>query len=361
MALSGRVLMVGALLAAVAAAMRPWLDRESRGGGVPDVGRLATSHPEWLGPWRRVVAVSANASAPAGIVAIGQGDSSLVLLSEHDWWLVRRGRVTGPFGTGAQGAPGWLRRGVAVIVRDDSAFILDAGRDALVVVSLEDGGTRSRRVSGDAQPGLDQALVVDRAHRATVTRLVYGSRSALTGDWQVLRLTGSSQADTLYDMARDSIAGDPFAAPQLALLEPDRLILIESGRYRIRQLSPMRGGAPDAVRRDAPRWRIPDSIRVQYQALAGRLPEDQRARWHLPEYFPAVRSAIGVVGSRLLVSTPAGGDAVYLEIVTVDGSPEGRLLDEALTDPIFLTSHALYRVRETSDSTTVDAASLHLP
>lgn len=355
---SGRVLAVGCTAVVVLLVLQLFLRRQGLGGGAPDIGRLAEYHGEWLGPWHTLVATAASPEAPSDIRAIASSPAGVVLLSQHNWWVVRDGRRSGPFGGAAPGAPGWISRAVSVAVSGDSVYILDGGSGRLVVSGIDGSGTHSFRISRGIELQLYDWVVVDSRYRPIVSRLLYGSRTALTGNWQAIRLLDTIGRDTLYDALRDSVDAGPLAIPLLATVGRGRTVLVESGRYLISQISDSGKGTVRSQRPDPPRWRIPDSVRAQYQTLASRLPTDQRARWTLPDYFPAVRRMAGLSGDRLAVLVPTSSDSEYIEVIDLNGTPLGRLLDAPTPDPLFLTQDHLYRVVETADSTVITDAAI---
>jgi hypothetical protein len=353
---SGRVLIFGGIVVAGLLALQLLLERRGLSGGGPDAGTLAPYHGEWLGPWHPVLAAAASAEAPGDIIAIASSARDVVLLSQHNWWVVRDGRSAGPFGATEPGAPGWISRAVSVAVRDDSVYILDGGTGRLVVSGIDGGGAHAFRIARGIELELYDWVVVDSRHRPIISRLMYGSRGALTGNWQALRLLDTIARDTLYDALRDSASSSPLAIPLLATMESSRTVLLESETYALTQFADVGQASVRTRRADPPRWRFPDSVRAKYQSLSTRLSPEQRARWTLPDYFPAVRRMAGLSGDRLAVLVPTASDSAYVEVIDLNGTPLGRLLDRPTPDPLFLTQDHLYRIIESSDSTIVTGA-----
>jgi hypothetical protein len=191
--------------------------------------------------------------------------------------------------------------------------------------------------------------------------MLYGSRTTLTGNWQAIRFVDSLVRDTLYDALRDSVTPNPLAIPLLATVDHGRTVILESETYAI-NIFPDDGGVLSRARRsNPPRWNFPDSVRAQFQVLAARLPSEQRARWELPSYFPAVRRMAGISGGRLAVLVPTRSDSEYVEVVDLQGLALGRVLDLPTSDQLFLTHDHLYRVIETSDSTEILRADFRVP
>jgi hypothetical protein len=337
------------------------LQRESaQHGEVLLGGENAPYRAGWTGEWEAVARLDGAGGNVQDMAVSGYG---VFVLFPREWYRVLGDTVLGPFGSPVTGSPGWMRRGQSIAVSDSGVLILDAGSRDISSWGLD--GTYRGRTQVHA-PGAARIQWLQQLLTAASGEPVYVVANLLERDgrarWAVLQLDGSGRVTrTVFESPIRDVPGGMFEIPTVHVRPDGSLLIATALEYRLRGVSAEGAVLFDGRREDFPRISIPDTVRRAHVRSLSGSPVTAGRAYRLPAYFPPVRSVYWRMDGRTMTLISQGADRFHIELLDANLVPVARLWDQPGDGAHFLTSDAVYRVREDPDGVLIARKALKLP
>jgi len=290
-------------------------------------------------PPETVAVIPADRIGKGDVLDIEEQNGITYVLHSEQWLRVDADGIHGPYGTGAEGAPGVFDNAADLIPADTLIYVLDR-RPARIItfrpngsyvtaIPVKSGDTatiyihpeRFTRSNNEFQVLLTHFNPTGRIHRELVTG---------AGEWSRLYWL---DADSLQHMMDDVLLAANDSAVTLLTMLGYRLHNIRGSNVRVTR------------RADPPHYSIPDSIRWDFERTFAKAPSAVREQLSLPEFIPLVRAFSLLDESHFAVAISRDMEAISIEVLDANAVPLWRS-PEVFDAPVFMHGDRFFRVEE---------------
>lgn len=292
-------------------------------------------------PAETVTVIPADRIGTGEVLEVVQRAQFTYVLHSDQWIRTNGHFIYGPYGRGAEGAPGVFSNASDILPTDTLVYVLE--RLPSRILAYRHDGTYVRTIS--VRSGDSTSIYVNPERFALVNGEFRVLLTHFNPTGYVNRELVSSAGDSwhrLYWLDADSL--EHMSDDVLLDARGELVAMLTMLGYRLRRIK-----SADSVRvsqrEDPPRYSIPDSIRWDFQRTFASAPKELRDRLTLPEIIPPARAFSLLGDAHVVVAVSRDMEAAGIEVLDVNAAPVWRS-DEVFDMPIFLHGDQLFRLDE---------------